>query len=135
MNPTTDPTPPDQDDNVIRLTHVLRNESLAQRIVDHATESRIPIGQLIAEALSFYAGMTPKQKQIHDYTPRPAHPVTFWLDDPNYNRLLGNAQKLGMSRQHYAYFAICRYMMIDEKLEVVEVKTGPKTKTKRIRNV
>ena len=116
-----------------RLTVATRNEALAARIVAYSLESMRPIAQIIGEALTWYTEKTDAQRHRHDYAPRPANPVTCWIDDPNYEKFRVGAANLQMSPEHFAYFCIVRYLSIDEKLEVVHLKTGPKTKVKRIR--
>lgn len=120
-------------EEVDRLTQALRNEVTATRIVDLSIDLMCPAAKIIEDAITHYMSMTANQRARHDYAPRPANPVQCWIDDPTYRKFLEKAQGLKMSPEHYAFFCITRYLAIDEPLEIVEVKTGPKTKGTRIR--
>lgn len=88
------PTPEKYQGLIDALAQGIGSAYAAEKIVAHSFHLMCPVTQIIDEAITYYVGMSDKQRTRHDYAPRPACPVSCWLDAPTFDKFIADRKSV-----------------------------------------
>jgi len=119
----------------VDLRHFFEDQDLFEALCDEAAARRASVVQIMQSAVADYLRSPEKKRVRHDYAPHPSCAVAFRVDHKTFCELELLAVTLHTYIEHAAYIALRRYLDQKEKLEIVDVKTGPRTTAPKVRPV